>query len=129
VTIWLAHAEHIAVVVVTASELIGDAIGAMRLGARAVVLKRFAVATLIEAVRSAAKGEVWMPPTVQGALAERLRNPTVGPLSAREEEMVRCVALRLRNADVAKKLFISEQTVKSHLNNIFVNWRCRIASS
>ena len=38
---------------------------------------------------------------------------------AREEEIVRHVALGLRNAEVAKRLYISEQTVKSHLNNVF----------
>jgi DNA-binding NarL/FixJ family response regulator len=113
------YADRLAIVVVTASELIGDAIGAIRLGARAIVFKRFAIATLMDAVRSAAAGAVWMPPGVQGELAMRLRNPSMSPLSAREEEVVRCVALGLRNADVAKRLFISEQTVKSHLNKIF----------
>ena len=113
------YAERIAIVVVTASELIGDALAAIRLGARAVVLKRFAVATLMDAIRSAAGGNVWLPPNVQGELASRLRNPGASPLSAREQEVVRCVALGLRNAEVASKLFISEQTVKSHLNKIF----------
>lgn len=111
--------KKISVIVVTASELIGDALGALRLGARALVLKRFAIETLMEAVRSVAAGNVWMPPSVQGELATRLRQPSSSPLSAREEEVVRLVALGLRNAEVAKRLFISEQTVKSHLNNVF----------
>jgi two-component system, NarL family, response regulator len=114
-----ALAARIAVVVVTASELVGDAVGAIRLGARGVVFKRFAVATLMDGIRSAVAGDAWMPPTVQRELAARLRHPAGSPLSAREEEVVRHVALGLRNAAVAKKLFISEQTVKSHLNNIF----------
>jgi len=114
-----ALAARIAVVVVTASELVGDALAAIRMGARAVVLKRFAVETLMDAIRSVAAGEVWMPPSVQGELAARLRSPSSNPLSAREEEVVRHVALGLRNAEVAKRLFISEQTVKTHLNNVF----------
>lgn len=114
-----ALAARIAVVVVTASELVGDALAAIRLGARAVVLKRFAVETLMDAIRGVAAGEVWMPPSVQGELAARLRSPASNPLSAREEEVVRHVALGLRNAEVAKRLFISEQTVKTHLNNVF----------
>ena len=112
-------AEHIAVVVVTASELVGDAFAAIRFGARAVVFKRFAVQTLMDAIRSAAAGDVWLPASVQGELVARLRNTAKSPLSAREEEVVRYVALGLRNAEVGKKLFISEQTVKSHLNNVF----------
>ena len=114
-----ALAARIAVVVVTASELVGDAFGAIRFGARAVVFKRFAVQTLMDAIRSAAAGEVWLPSSVQGELVARLRNAAKSPLSAREEEVVRYVALGLRNAEVGKKLFISEQTVKSHLNNVF----------
>jgi two-component system NarL family response regulator len=112
-------AGRIAVVVVTASELTGDAIGAIRLGAHAVVHKRFAVETLVDAIRCAAAGEIWMPPSLQGELAARLRDPAASPLSPREEAVVRFVALGLRNAEVAKRLFISEQTVKSHLNNVF----------
>ena len=111
--------QRVAVIVVTASELIGDALGAIRQGARALVLKRFAVETLMDAIRSVAAGNVWMPPSVQGELAARLRQASANILSAREEEVVRHVALGLRNAEVARRLFISEQTVKSHLNNVF----------
>lgn len=114
-----ALSQRIAVIVVTASELIGDAMAAIRLGARAVVLKRFAVETLMDAIRSVAGGDVWLPPNVQGELAARLRNPSASPLTVREEEVVRHVALGLRNAEVGRRLFISEQTVKTHLNNIF----------
>jgi DNA-binding NarL/FixJ family response regulator len=114
-----ALSQKIAVVVLTASELVGDALAAIRLGARAVVLKRFAVETLMDAIDQVAAGEVWLPPSVQGQLAARLRDPAANPLSPREEEVVRLVALGLRNADAAKRLFISEQTVKTHLNNVF----------
>jgi DNA-binding NarL/FixJ family response regulator len=114
-----ALSRKIAVVVLTASELVGDALAAIRLGARAVVLKRFAVETLMDAIDQVAAGEVWLPPSVQGQLAARLRDPAANPLSPREEEVVRHVALGLRNADVARRLFISEQTVKTHLNNVF----------
>jgi DNA-binding NarL/FixJ family response regulator len=114
-----ALSRTISVIVVTASEFVGDALAAIRLGARAVVLKRFAVETLMDAIKGVAAGEVWLPPSVQGELAAQLRDPSMSPLSVREKEIVRHVALGLRNADVAKRLFISEQTVKTHLNNIF----------
>jgi two-component system NarL family response regulator len=112
-------AKSISVLVVTASEFVGDALAAIRFGARAVVLKRFAVETLMDAILSVAAGEVWLPPGVQAELAGRLRDPSSSPLSPREVEVVRLVGLGLRNAEVAKRLFISEETVKSHLNNIF----------
>lgn len=112
-------AERARVVVVTASEQPEDAIDAIRLGACAVVFKRFAVDTLMDAIHAAAQGHVWMPPSLQAHIATALRETARSPLTPREREIIRHVALGLRNAEVAAKLFISEQTVKTHLNNIF----------
>ena len=107
------------VVVVTASEVPDHAMEALRSGAHGVIMKRFAAETLMEAIRSVLAGGTWVPPGLLGNLAAELRRPEEGALTARETEVVRYVALGLRNAEVAKKLFISEQTVKAHLNNIF----------
>ena len=107
------------VVVLTASEVPSDAVAAIRKGARAVVFKRFAVETLMDAIRTVASGHVWLPASLQTQIADQLRRPAMSALSPREEEVVRYVALGLRNAEVAKELSISEQTVKTHLNSIF----------
>jgi two-component system NarL family response regulator len=107
------------VVVVTASERPQEAIEAIRSGARAVVFKRFAIETLMAALETVLRGEVWMPDTLQSHLADGLRSPERDLLTRREREIVRHVALGLRNSEVARKLFISEQTVKTHLNNVF----------
>jgi DNA-binding NarL/FixJ family response regulator len=107
------------VVVLTASERKEDAVAALRMGAHAIVQKRYAVETLIEAIRSAAEGLVWVPPQLQGELVAQLRSQAAAELSVRETEIVRCVASGLRNAEVAGRLSISESTVKTHLNNIF----------
>ncbi len=112
-------AERVAVVVVTASEQVEDAIAALRSGARAVVFKRFAIETLMTAIHTVMEGHVWLPPDLQTVIAEQLRQPTPVMLTLREREIVRHVALGLRNAEVAEKLSISEGTVKTHLNNIF----------
>jgi DNA-binding NarL/FixJ family response regulator len=56
---------------------------------------------------------------VQAELAGELTAPTAARLTAREREIVRCVARGLRNAEVAKELAITEATVKTHLNNVF----------
>jgi len=111
--------KRVRVVVLTASELAADALAAIRMGAHAVVFKRCAVETLMDAVHAAAEGNVWMPASLQNQFANRLRNPLINELSPREEQVVRFVALGLRNAEVAEKLSISEQTVKTHLNTIF----------
>ena len=112
-------AQRVPVVVLTASELASDALTAIRKGARAVVFKRFAVESLMDAVRAVTAGNVWMPSALQNELVARLQNPALTSLSPREEEVVRWVALGLRNAEVAAKLSVSEQTVKTHLNSIF----------
>ncbi len=114
-----ALAERVPIVVVTASERSEDALAAIRAGARGVVCKRFAIETLMAAVRAVAAGEVWMPPALQAAVAAGLRGPAGGSLTRREREIVRHVALGLRNAEVGKELGIGEVTVKTHINNIF----------
>jgi DNA-binding NarL/FixJ family response regulator len=73
----------------------------------------------MDAMRAAAEGLTWLPPALQAELAKQWREPEAKALSPREREIVRLVALGLHNAEIAKKLFISEVTVKTHLNNIF----------
>src|SRR6266851_118275 len=107
------------VMVLTASESVENAIAAMRLGARAVVQKRFAVQTLMEAIRAVADGLVWMPPTLQTEITAQWGSSVSRQLTSREVEIVRHVAIGLRNAEIAERLSITEATVKTHLNNIF----------
>ena len=109
-------ASQTRVIVVTASEHPEDALAAIRAGASGVVFKRFAVETLVDAIRTVADGRVWVMPTLHGAEAVE---PALEPLTAREREIVRHVALGLRNAEVATRLAIREDTVKTHLNNVF----------
>jgi DNA-binding NarL/FixJ family response regulator len=114
-----ALSERLLVIVVTASERPEDAIAALRAGARGVVFKRFAIETLMTAVRTALDGEVWVPPALQAAIAAQLHEPKRVALTRREREIVRNVAMGLRNAEVAQRLHVTEGTVKTHLNNIF----------
>jgi len=110
---------QVPVIVLTASEIPADAVAALRSGARAVVFKRFAVETLMDAIRTVASGDVWMPASLQTHMAMQLRAPAAGVLSPREEDVLRHVAIGLRNAEIAERLSISEETVKTHLNRIF----------
>lgn len=105
------------VIVVTASESAENGARALRLGARAIVQKRFAIETLMTAIHAVAEGLVWMPPEVQAYFA--LESSSSKQLTERETEIVRHVASGLRNAEVGHRLSISESTVKTHLNNIF----------
>jgi len=106
------------VIVLTASESAENGVRALRLGAKGIVQKRFAIETLMMAVRSVADGMVWMPPMVQTEFA-RQHSSSEKELTPRESEIVRYVASGLRNTEVAERLLITESTVKTHLNNIF----------
>jgi len=111
-------AKITAVIILTASESGENGVQALRLGARGIVHKRFAIETLMTAIRTVADGLVWMPPTVQAEFAAQ-GTSSAKRLTARELEIVRFVAIGLRNAEVGERLEISESTVKTHLNNIF----------
>jgi DNA-binding NarL/FixJ family response regulator len=114
-----AFAQRVSVAVVTASEETEAALAAFRAGARAVVFKRFAVEELLDAIRAVARGEVCMPRALQARIISGLGAAAPEPLTSRERDVIRHVALGLHNAEVARRLLISEQTVKTHLNNIF----------
>jgi len=112
-------AGRVTVVVVTASERSDDALAAIRAGARGLVFKRFAIETLVSAIRAVMEGQLWLPPAVQAAVTAQLLEPAGAALTRRERDIVRQVSLGLHNAEVAERLGIGEVTVKSHLNNIF----------
>src|SRR5262249_10834755 len=72
--------KEVGVIVLTASERTEDALHAVRLGARAVVQKRFASETLMEAIRAVADGQTWLPPELQTELAKQWRERGQNPV-------------------------------------------------
>ena len=113
------------VIVLTAAEDDREVIRAMRLGARGVVLKHSSTEVLLKSIHRVHAGEIWLDNrmtaevinafSVAGA-ASRGGKPLV---SDREKEIVQLVVQGFRNKEIGEKLFISEQTVKNHLHNIF----------
>jgi two-component system, NarL family, nitrate/nitrite response regulator NarL len=114
------------IIVLTAAEDERDAVRAMRLGARGIVLKQSASDLLVKSIHRVHGGEIWMDSRITAevmkAFAESSDN---GPrrdkplLSDREKEIVQLLAQGYRNKEIGEKLIISEQTVKNHLHNIF----------
>lgn len=116
---YIAELSHkTSVIVLTATETVETGVTALRLGARAVVYKRCAIESLVTAIRAVAEGQVWLPPDLQAAFV-LLDNSVPKRLTARESEIVRLVAMGMRNAEVAERLSLSENTIKTHLTNIF----------
>ena len=114
------------VVVLTAAEDDRDVIRAMRLGARGVVLKQSATELLIKSIHRVHAGEIWLDNRMTAEVLKAFsKSSEAGPrrekplLSGREKEVVQLVAQGFRNKEIGEKLFISEQTVKNHVHNIF----------
>ncbi|TNM38528.1 response regulator transcription factor [Nocardioides albidus] len=102
--------------------------GALRAGAAGFLLKDSSADDLIRAVRTVAEGGSWLDPAVTGRVLARFRTfapspasqqPAVDPLTARELEVLRAIALGRSNGEIAADLVISELTVKSHVGRIF----------
>lgn len=106
------------VLVLTNYDTDGDILGAIEAGASGYLLKDAPPHELLAAVRAAAAGQSALAPAIAGRLLARMREPRVS-LSAREIEVLAMVAAGASNADVARRLHISDATVKSHLAHIF----------
>jgi len=126
------------VIVLTASDDKNEFVQAMKLGTSGIVLKQTATDQLIKSIRKVHAGEIWLdshttaavirqfvanedaaPPPPQPLPGVPGRERERSPLSQREREIVALVAQGFKNKEMAEKMFISEQTVKNHLHNIF----------
>ena len=95
---------------------------ALQRGARGLVLKDAAPDVLVAAVRAVAGGGLWFDPRVLGAPkkpAEPGPADRLATLTAREREIVSLVVEGLRNEEVARRIGITEKTVRNHLTAVF----------
>jgi len=109
-----------AVLVLTVHDDDDFVIGAARLGARGYVLKHTSHEELALAIRRIAGGDLYFGPEVSGALVnldQRLRAQAL--LTDRELDVLRLLAAGLANRDIGERLFLSPDTVKTHLGNIY----------
>ena len=119
--------EKLATRVVVLTATLGDEglAEALRLGVRGLVLKELAPKLLVQCIRKVLAGELWLEQRMVSSALERLLQREAGKqeaaqaLTSREIEIVKQAATGLRNIEIAKKLFISEGTVKMHLHNIY----------
>jgi DNA-binding NarL/FixJ family response regulator len=112
------------IVVLTAYDDRHFVVEAVRAGARGYVLKSRDVETLVQTIRLVAEGNMVIDPQLVTALADELttaskRDRATETLSERELEILQLVAFGDTNRDVASKLFISPDTVKTHLEHIY----------
>ena len=106
------------VLVLTAYESESDILRAIEAGATGYLLKDAETAELRAAIRTAAAGETVLSPSVARRLVSRVRTPGQA-LTRRETQVLQLVADGAANADIARQLFVTEATVKSHLVQVF----------
>lgn len=121
------------VIILTASEDKNEFVQAMKLGCSGIVLKQTSADLIVKSIRKVYNGEIWLDSHTTAAVMRQFAAPLDGgssgstggrvrersPLSNREREIVSLVAQGYKNKEMAEKMFISEQTVKNHLHNIF----------
>ena len=115
----LADDRRVKVVVLTTYETDADILRAVEAGASGYLLKDASRADLANAIRAANRGDTVLAPSVAGRLVNRVRRPATQSLSVREVEVLALVAKGLTNADIGRKVHISEATVKTHLLRTF----------
>ena len=100
--------------------------GLLDAGATGYVLKDDALETLVAAVRSAARGECWLSPTVASLVVHRRHDEAATPATAadlpltrRALEVLSLLAQGLDNAAIAQRLVLTKRTVQNHVSNIY----------
>jgi DNA-binding NarL/FixJ family response regulator len=107
------------VLIVTTYDTDADTLPAIEAGATGYLLKDAPQDELFNAVRQAAAGRTVLSPAVASRLVSAVRSPAPSPLAARERQVLELVAKGTSNRDIARELFISEATVKTHLSHVF----------
>jgi DNA-binding NarL/FixJ family response regulator len=110
------------VLVLTTYDTDSDTLPAIEAGATGYLLKDAPRDELFTAVRAAADGRTVLSPAVASRLVSAVRAPQTPAnesLSAREREVLALVAKGTSNREIARELFISEATVKTHLTHLY----------
>jgi DNA-binding NarL/FixJ family response regulator len=122
------------IVVLTTFDQDDNVLDALHAGASGYLLKSTPGDRLIGAVRAAAAGETSLSPSILRRVLDRAldrdhgrreADPVLERLTARELEVLRQIALGATNDEIARSLFITEATVKSHVGRIFAKTGAR----
>lgn len=93
-----------------------DIFCALEAGARGYILKDTTRQEIIESVRQVHAGSRFLPPAIAARLADRMIRPTLTP---RELDVLRLVSRGRTNKEMAAAMFVSEETIKTHMKGLF----------
>ncbi|MFJ3789065.1 response regulator [Kitasatospora sp. NPDC090091] len=123
------------VLVLTTFDLDEYVYGALRAGAAGFLLKDLEADTLVEGIRTVARGDGMLAPSVTRRLIGTFARPerTVGPavreavsgLTPREREVLACIGAGLSNGEIAGRLAMAEATTKTHVSRILAKLQLR----
>jgi DNA-binding NarL/FixJ family response regulator len=120
------------VLILTTFELDEYVFNALQAGASGFLLKRSRPEQLIEGIRTVAAGEALLSPSVTRRLIEEFsrrpthtENPRFADMTEREREVLIAIARGLTNEELAETLFISENTVKTHVKRVLAKLGAR----
>jgi len=123
------------IVILTASEEDDHLIAALKIGARAFILKGVAARELLRILRAVSAGESYVPPALAASLLLEMHEPKtlsqknlddpMNHLTEREREILESLAGGLSNKEIGEKLFLSEKTVKHYMTNILQKLQVR----
>lgn len=93
-----------------------DVQAAIEAGVCGYVVKDAAADELVEAIRSASRGQIWISPSVSGAMVSALRKgpQQTAQITPREREVLRLLADGLRSKEIAARLDVSPKTIEGH---------------
>jgi two-component system nitrate/nitrite response regulator NarL len=115
------------------SESKDEFVEAMKLGCSGILLKDAPTSLIEKSIQKVYDGEIWLDSNTTAAVIRQFASPTDFPaahtngkpsreraqLSQREREIIILIAQGYKNKEIAEKMFITEQTVKNHLHNVF----------
>jgi DNA-binding NarL/FixJ family response regulator len=118
----VASAPEIRIIVLTTYESDESILRAIEAGASGYLLKAAPQEEILAGIRSVARGEVALSPAIAALLVRRVKSPAAAAtvsLSDREKQVLSLVAAGQSNPSIARELFLSEATVKTHLLHTF----------
>ena len=128
----VAESPTVRIIILTTFELDEYVFQALRAGASGFLLKRTEPERLVDAVRVVASGEALLSPSVTRRLIDEFgkRPASVSPerlsgLTEREREVLGCIAQGLSNRELAQRLVIADNTVKTHVKRILTKLGAR----
>jgi two-component system NarL family response regulator len=110
------QAPSVQALVLTTYDNEEDVFNALEAGARGYILKDTTSEEIIDAVRKVHSGVRYLPSTIASRLADRMIRPSLTP---RELDVLRLVSRGRSNKEIGAAMFISEETVKSHMKGLF----------